>query len=111
MKRIIWLLLAALGTVLLPVVPAKGMPMPEGSSCGRIIANSCSEAESLPCREQSARETPVCLPCCVTCCFAVLSTADTLYASLDLVARLDDLTNKGPSRSDPPPLPPPRLLG
>jgi hypothetical protein len=58
MKRAVWLLLAALGTVLLPVLPAQGRPMPDGARCGSMIANACSDADTPPCHEQPARETP-----------------------------------------------------
>jgi len=111
MKRAVWLFLAALGTVLLPVLPAKGMPMPDGARCGTMIANACSEADTPPCHEQPARETPACTPCGVTCCFAVVPATETTPTPLSLVARLDHLAEKGLARTEPPPLPPPRLLG
>lgn len=112
MKRAVCLLLAALGTVFLPVPLANGGTPPVGSTdCRSIIANAGTDSEPMPCHGQPVRENPVCLPCCVPCGFAVLTTADSLHASLGLVARLDDLASKGPSRSDPPPLPPPRRPG
>jgi hypothetical protein len=111
MKRAAWLFLAALGTVLLPVLPAQGMPMPDGASCGTMIANACSDADTPPCHEQPAHGTPACVVCCVTCCLAVVPDIETMPAPLSLVTQLDHLAEKGLARTEPPPLPPPRPVG
>jgi hypothetical protein len=111
MKRAAWLFLAALGTVLLPVLPARGTPMPDGARCGTMIANACSDADTPPCHEQPARETPACTACGVTCCLAVVSASETMPVPLALVTWLDHLAEKGLARTEPPPRPPPRLTG
>ena len=110
MKRLVWLLLAAFGTALLPVLPVQGATMPAEpmSCCGP--GSACDHQSSAPCDSRPARECPACLPCAVSCCFAVLPAADSFVAAPASIARLESAAEKGAQRRDPPPLTPPRGL-
>jgi hypothetical protein len=106
MKRVLWILLLAIGTTWTQVQPAEVVVMSEmaGDGCCAVpVGEGCDRQPA-----RGAEDCMVCLVCLPAVNFLAPASADTLALDLTLEARLDGRDEMGATRADPPLLTPPR---